>query len=207
MWSRRRSGLEGSHRVDVGAGGRERSNSYDLMRHFGWRGLLVEANPALLGSIEADFAGLDMRLVSCAVSNYEGRATFTLGANDDVSSLDPAAAAGWGDTTGSVEVDVRRLPSLLSEQAIPFDFDLLSLDVEGEDIRVLNDLVDTSAYRPRWVIIEASHDFKVRTLEDAPFSLGVRRGYRVHTATSANLILARACPERDAWVARQAKAP
>lgn len=29
--------------VDVGARGRERSNSYDLMKHFGWRGILVEA--------------------------------------------------------------------------------------------------------------------------------------------------------------------
>src|ERR1039457_3792179 len=37
--------------VDVGAHGRERSNSYDLMRHFGWRGLLIEANPRLVESI------------------------------------------------------------------------------------------------------------------------------------------------------------
>lgn len=187
--------------VDVGARGRERSNSYDLMKHFGWRGLLVEANPALLASIEADFGGLDMHLVSCAVSDYEGRATFTLGANDDVSSLDPAAAAGWGETTGSVEVDVRRLPGLLAAHDVPHEFDLLSLDIEGEDIKVLNDLVENSPYRPSWIIIEASHDFKVRKLEDAPFSPGVRRDYRVRAATRANLILTRIHPGREAWIA------
>jgi hypothetical protein len=31
--------------VDVGARGRERSNSYDLLRTFGWRGLLVKPTP------------------------------------------------------------------------------------------------------------------------------------------------------------------
>ena len=31
--------------VDVGVRGRDGSNSYDLMRHFGWNGLLIEANP------------------------------------------------------------------------------------------------------------------------------------------------------------------
>lgn len=190
--------------VDVGARGRERSNSYDLLRHFGWKGLLVEANPALLASIERDFAGLDMQLASCAVSDYEGRATFTLGSNDDVSSLDAGLAANWGETRGSVDVEVRRLPELLAEHAVPHVFDLLSLDIEGEDIKVLNDLVARSAYRPNWIVIEASDDFRVRTLADAPFSQAVRDAYRVQAATSANLILCRHYSEREAWLARQA---
>ncbi len=185
--------------VDVGARGRERSNSYDLMRHFGWQGLLVEANPALLPAIERDFVGCDMRLVSCAVSDYTGEATFTLGSNDDVSSLDAGLAQGWGETRGEVEVKVRRLVDVLNEHAIPHAFDLLSLDIEGEDIKVLNDLVDHSGYRPTWIIIEASHDFKVRTLDDAPFSPAVRAEYKVCMATSANLILRRGYPERERW--------
>ncbi len=32
--------------VDAGAHGRERSNSWDLLSQFRWRGLLIEANPA-----------------------------------------------------------------------------------------------------------------------------------------------------------------
>ncbi len=189
--------------VDVGARGRERSNSYDLMRHFGWSGLLIEANPALIASIQRDFAGLDLRLLSCAVSDYTGQATFTLGSNNDVSSLNAALAENWGDTKGAVEVEVRRLSDILREHAIPEVFDLLSLDIEGEDIKVLNDLIDTSAYRPAWVIIEASDDFRVRTLNDAPFSPTVRANYVVRAATSANLILCRRHPERAAWAARR----
>ncbi len=187
--------------VDVGARGRERSNSYDLMRHFGWSGLLVEANPALLASIRSDFAGCAFELVSCAVSDYSGSATFTIGSNDDVSSLDPSLAENWGTTRGVVEVEVRRLAEVLSEHAIPERFDLLSLDIEGEDIKVLNDLVEHSAFRPDWIIIEASHDFQVRTLTDAPFAPAVRDAYAVVDTTRANLILGRRHPEWDAWMA------
>lgn len=175
--------------VDVGARGRERSNSYDLMRSFGWRGVLYEANPNLIEPIKAEFGDLDYRLIQAAVSDYNGKATFHLGANDDVSSLNADAAEGWGPLTGAVEVEVRRLGESLKDLDIPLDFDLVSIDIEGEDIKVLNDLVDVFGYRPGWVIIEASYDFTVKALTDLPFSDTVRRSYSLVGQTVANLIL------------------
>lgn len=185
--------------VDVGARGRDRSNSYDLMRHFGWQGLLIEANPGLMDTIKNEFSGLDAHFVSCAVSDYNGRATFTLGSNNDVSSLDPGLAANWGATKGKVDVEVRRLADVLDEHDIPETFDLLSLDIEGEDIKVLNDLIDNSSYRPRWIIIEASDDYRVKRLTDAPFSAKVRRSFKIVASTSANLILCAENEVQDAW--------
>lgn len=177
--------------VDVGARGVERSNSYDLMKHFGWRGLLIEANPALIPEIQRDFAGLDFELLNCAVSDYEGRATLSLGVNDDISSLNPAATEAWGALRGGVEVDVRKLDAILAERQMPHDFDLLSLDIEGEDIKVLNALLADSPYRPRWIIIEASYDYAVRSLDDLPLSDAVKAAYAIRAQTRANLILGR----------------
>lgn len=174
--------------VDVGARGRDRSNSYDLLRHCGWKGLLVEANPALIDDITREFAGLDITLVNRAVSDYSGEATFFLGANDDVSSLNQHDAAGWGDIKGQVTVKVERLPVLLEANEIPRDFDMLSIDAEGEDVRILNDTV-LAGWLPRWVIIEASDDFKVRSLRDLPLLPAVVERYRVAMQTKANLIL------------------
>jgi len=175
--------------VDVGARGRDRSNSYDLMRSFGWRGVLYEANPNLVPSIQAEFNGLDFELIQAAVSDYNGEAVFHLGANDDVSSLNADAASGWGPIVGAVAVEVRRLGESLKSLSIPSDFDLISIDIEGEDIKVLNDLVDNFDYRPRWVIIEASYDFTVKALTDLPFSDKVRESYALVGQTVANLIL------------------
>lgn len=175
--------------VDVGARGKARSNSWDLLKTFGWRGLLVEANSALIPIIETEFAGLQMELLNCAISDYEGEATFYLGVNDDVSSLDRNASEGWGPLTGEIRVPVHRLAPLLQERGIPEQFGLLSIDIKGEDIKVLNDLIATSAYRPRWVLIEASYDFKTTALRNLPFDLSVLSAYRLVDQTTSNLLL------------------
>ena len=175
--------------VDVGARGLERSNSYDLVRHFGWRALLIEANPKLLEGLRVAFAGLPASIVGCAVSDYGGEATFTIGVNDDVSSLNPDAAADWGPVRGTTTVSVRRLGDILAEMQAPQRFGLLSIDIEGEDIKVLNALIGQSPFRRDWVSIEASNDFAVRSLDDAPFSAAVKDAYAIRGQTRANLIL------------------
>jgi len=175
--------------VDVGARGRDRSNSYDLLSQFGWKGFLVEANPMLHESIEADFAGTDFSLIRCAVGVEDGKLPLYIGANDDVSSLLQDHAASWGDLKGTVEVQVRRLSNILNEFAVPVDFDVLSLDIEGLDVPVLNDLIDNSRYRPAIVIIEASYNFSTQTLSDVLASQAVDDAYEIIGQTDANLIL------------------
>ena len=177
--------------VDVGARGVERSNSYDLLRNFRWKGVLVEANPFLHDAIERDFADCDFTLVRCAVGVEEGMQPFYLGANDDVSSLVRDAAAGWGDLNGEIAVEVRRLSPILDEAGVPKQFEVLSLDIEGLDVAVLNDLVDTSEYRPAYVIIEASYDFTTRSLADVGASERVQDMYAIVEQTRSNLILSR----------------
>ena len=175
--------------VDVGARGKARSNSYDLMKWFGWRGYLFEANPRLIEPIRDEFHGLDMELICCAISDYTGEATFHLGVNADVSSLNEEAASGWGPLAGEVTVPVERLGNVLRDYGVPQDFDVLSIDIEGEDVKVLNDIVSGFGYRPRWIIIEASYDFSTKSLEDLATDDLVRQTYRIVGQTSANLIL------------------
>ena len=86
-------------------------------------------------------------------------------------------------------MEMRRLHTVLQERNVLERFDLLSLDIEGHDIRVLNDLVASSWFRPTWVIIEASNDFRVQSLDDAPFSKEVKSNYAIREQTRSNLIL------------------
>ena len=183
--------------VDVGANGRERSNSYDLMTDFGWSGLLIEANPALAACIAQEFTGLPYRLADVAISDFTGATKMFLGVNSDISSLNQSATASWGSVSGSVEVRVERLHDVLAKYDIPHDFDLLSLDIEGEDVKTLNDLVANSAYRPRWIIIEASYNFATRTLAQVGLSQVVADAYRIVGQTPANLILCRCWRSTD----------
>ena len=179
--------------VDVGANGITGSNSYDLLRHFGWKGLLLEANPQRGEAILRDFAGLDFELVNVAVSDYAGEATFFLGANDDVSSLVAETAQVWGPLRGELRVRVERLSELLATRGIPRDYDLLSVDAEGEDVRILNEST-AAGFLPQWVIMEGSQDYSVTSLEQLPLNDVVRSQYVITGRTSANLILKRTMP-------------
>jgi FkbM family methyltransferase len=180
--------------VDVGVHGRKGSNSYDLLRYFGWKGLLIEANPRLQESIAAEFSGLDTTFVGTAVSDQAGMAELFLGVNDAVSSLNEGATAAWGPVHETIRVPVRRLSEILLQHAVPYDFGLLSIDIEGEDIKVMNDTIDHSEYRPVWVIIEASYDFRTKSLNDLPFSQKVVDNYEIFSQTRANLLLKRRVP-------------
>jgi hypothetical protein len=52
----------------------------------------------------------------------------------------------------------RTLASLLDEVKVPLGFDLLSLDVEGNELAVLRGL-DLQRYQPKWI-----RDFRIMTL-------------------------------------------
>ena len=176
--------------VDIGAHGRQRSNAYDLMLHFGWRGLLVEPNPALHADLERDFAGLDYRLAACAVSDHAGTADLHIGVNDDVSSLDEAATAAWGPTRSTARVRVLPLVALLEEYAIPRDFDVLSVDAEGADVSILNNLAE-SRWRPGWIIAELGAVHRAGHLEESGLDPRFFEAYRMIDETWPNLIFQR----------------
>jgi FkbM family methyltransferase len=176
--------------VDVGVLGKEGSNSYDLLSQLEWRGVLVEANPNSWAGIEREFAGLNVRLVRCAASDIEGKAVFHLGVVDGVSSLTRPFAEAWGPLRGSVEVQTRRLGDILGEQQVPLSFDLLSLDIEGMDTPVLNDLIAHTKYRPRWIFLEASLDFRTKSLSELELLPAVQDQYEIVGQTVPNLLLA-----------------
>lgn len=175
--------------VDAGALGKDVSNSYDLLSQLGWRGVLIEANPNLWERIERDFAGMNSSLVRCAVSDVEGPVVLHLGVVDGVSSIMRGAAEAWGPLRGNVEVQARRLGAILDEQKVPRSFDLLSLDIEGMDVAVLNDLIQNTSYRPRWIFLEASFDFQTRSLRELDLLPVIQDEYEILGQTVPNLLL------------------
>lgn len=175
--------------VDIGARGKDRSNSYDLITGWGWKGLLIEANPNLISNLEELYKNSTGKVIHSAISDFEGDIDFYIGSNLDVSSITKATTSNWCDVEKSVRVKCRRIAPILIEHKIPFDFELLSIDIEGEDIKVMNDLLETSRYRPRYIIIEASFDFSTKKLEDLPFNEIIKTNYVICRQTKANLVL------------------
>jgi FkbM family methyltransferase len=140
--------------VDVGAFGRELSNTFQFLS-WGWRGILIEPSPDRYKRCVSDFDGLDCEILQLAVSPDAGEKLLYL---HTVAGHDSLLAEWNVETIGCGPVWVRCLPleEVLRERGVVLDFDFLSIDVEGMDFAVMRQFFKNSSYRPRVVVTEVT---------------------------------------------------
>lgn len=161
--------------VEFGAtDGRHKSNTWYWINHQGWHSVQIEAardiNLGLRSSHRWSFEALFQRYKN------SGR----------VICLNE-----WVGSTGP-----QRLDTLLARTALPREFDLLSIDIDGNDYAIWDSLAD---YSPRVVVIEHNktipieinfHSDRGSSLR-ALVALGKRKGYELAAANDLNGILVR----------------
>lgn len=121
------------------------SNTYELERFHGWRGLLVEPVPAMFARIASTRP--KAIAVNCALVADEAATPFV--------AIQPAHAMSQVAATagsGTVRVPGRTLSSLLNEHALG-PVDVLSLDIEGYEIEALKGL-ELARHAPRFLLVE-----------------------------------------------------
>lgn len=162
--------------VEVGANDPTELSQTWFLEQQGWKGILVEPLPACCEKLRA----VRKRSVICQAA---------AGAPEDVgeATLNVAASDVWshlGDedksppVTARIRVTVRTLESILDEHQVA-GIDLLSIDTEGMELRVLRGL-DLHRRRPALVLLE-DH---METL-DLFFHMR-RQGYRLVHRTGPN---------------------
>lgn len=140
--------------VDIGASGRDLSNSYNLIAEHGFQAILVEPInfSRVEQEIQADFPAL-VAVDRSAVGPSEGQTKMFLHTVPEHHSL----VSTWYPPTDShktQDVTTTRIGSLLKKWNLPWDFDYLTIDVEGLDIDLVQDMLDSSPYRPRILLFE-----------------------------------------------------
>lgn len=180
--------------VDVGAHHPTRfSNTFALYKR-GWRGVNIDATP---GSMDA-FRALrpdDINL-EIAISDRTEPLVLHVFREGALNTFDPAlsadyAADGW-EKTGMIEVQPRPLADVLDQYvAAGQPIDLLSIDVEGEDLGVLNSN-DWDKYRPEVIIIEALSAPLLSLGVDPAVAFLIERGYAPVSRLFNSVILRRA---------------
>lgn len=154
--------------VDVGCNDpRFLSNTFLFYRR-GWTGLCVDANEELIQKFKKirpnDIA------ITCLISDDESTRKFYEMTNNVLSTTEEAFLPEYirqgQKIISQSTLQPRSLTKVLDEYNVPFNFDLLSIDTEEHDLRVLQSL-DFNRYAPGLIVIEAE-DFNANSPDDHP---------------------------------------
>jgi len=185
--------------VEVGAlDGKRFSNTYSFEEQ-GWTGICIEAHADYIDIIKRNRP--NSQVVFAAVGDETGTVTFYANSRGSLSTLDPTLEErykkGYGIYfTGFEErqVPMLTLAQILAEANAPKSIDVLSIDVEGAEMRVLNGM-DWEQYQVRVIIIEADGDDVEQELDNFFGQIGYHKarnyhgnGIYCHNADDAHLI-------------------
>lgn len=132
--------------VELGGNdGLQQSNTLALEQLYGWRGVLIEADPELAAECRRNRPDAT---VICAAAGPAW--SFERLARSDLTGSIPRSSA---DDSSSALVPVAPLSAILDAAGIGPHIDLLSLDVEGFELEVLAGL-DVDRHRPSHLLVE-----------------------------------------------------
>jgi FkbM family methyltransferase len=191
--------------VDVGAFTTDGSNTLNLLE-LGWSGLLIEPMPiekyyrplveALKGNDKVKFCNL-------AISDFCGTAEGFEYYDGEGALAGHSSMMNETYDTGAQKMVVRipkkkflltvsTLPKVLEDYNVPLDFDVLSVDAEGMDFRILKHLFLKSSYRPKIIVVEWGKDFPhLQDWETLESDDSIFDGYELLLQTQGNRIILR----------------
>jgi len=181
--------------VDVGAHHPWRFSNTARLHARGWRGINIDPEP---GSMAAFRAARPRAInLEVAVGTQADTRRFFRYSEPALNGFEDRAAE-LAETPyralGSIEVSVQPLREILAQHAPATGIDLLTIDVEGAELEVLESN-DWSRWLPRLILIEArAPDFAAAVALPAVRSL-TARGYAVLERCGRNLILDHASNE------------
>lgn len=151
--------------LDIGANdGKTLSNSLALIE-MGWCGVLVEPSPSAFSKLlKLHDENINLGLYQIALSDYDGVSIFfdsgshlNNGDSSLLSTLNKTDVDKWKKTTefNEIKVPVRTTKGFLS--IIDNEFDFISIDAEGEDVKILQQM-DLRALGCKCLIVEHNSD-------------------------------------------------
>lgn len=140
------------HYIDVGAWHPETDSVSKSFYDAGWRGINIEPLPDMARQLQ--LAQPESSTLNVALSDAPGVATLrTDESRSGLSTLDEKNARN-GRLHAHLPVMLRTLADVC-EQFVSWEIDWLKIDVEGWEAQVIRG-ADWNAYRPRFVVVEAT---------------------------------------------------
>ena len=178
--------------IDIGA---HHPSRFSVTRHLyqrGWSGVNVDANQALIDEFNK-VRTRDRNI--CVAVGMEPRYTFTIFEEAAISTLDPEWRTKFisenNQISRTVDIEGRKLRSILDDFEPLKAIDLLSIDAEGSDLQVLQSIEFTTLgpHRfPRWLLLEAAPPVS-NALKTPAVELAIKWGYEPYMVLAMSTLL------------------
>ncbi|MFV8819714.1 FkbM family methyltransferase [Haliea sp. E17] len=178
--------------VDVGAHSPVRFSNTHLLYRRGWRGINIDPTPGLERAFLV--ARPEDKFYPCGVSNSPGELTLYMFKEGAYNTFDQQEKVRLEKAKNirceeEVTVPVRTLNSILEAESVE-NIDLLSIDVEGFELAVLEGL-DLERYQPAVMIVEIKRDLYSDIVEHELYQYLVRHGYTMYSILYNSVIFTR----------------
>lgn len=184
--------------IDIGAAYPAGHNNTFLFYTLGGRGVLVEPDPAYLPAYNLVRPRDAVEQVAIVPERMTGERSLQFHRMTDrgwstvsESHVEKAIALGKSGKSDEVfEVKVASINQLLERHCADGSLDILSIDIEGLDQEVINEL-DFSRFHPKAIIVENNYNISKKTFEKTSETILVKAGYRLFASTFVNSIFVR----------------
>jgi FkbM family methyltransferase len=174
-------GVRNGFYVDVGAHHPHALSNTHFLYENGWRGINIDAMPGSMAAFK-QFRPEDTN-IECGVSKLPGMLRFSMFEEAALNGFLPDSMVEYHvrrgcDLVNQAEVQTESLASILTRVDAPREIDLLSVDVEGLDIEVLESN-DFSRWRPKVILAEIIGCSDIVSVMNSPIARFVEgKGYR-----------------------------
>ena len=137
--------------VEVGANDPRYASQTWHLEQLGWTGVLVEPQPDLADNLRRQRTA-EVFAVACSSRRNAGQ-QMKFHVAGALSSLERERMAPGAELERVIEVPIRTLDDVLTEAQAPVPLDLVSLDVEGHELQVLDGFT-LARWQPRLILLE-----------------------------------------------------
>ncbi len=137
--------------VEVGANHPQFASQTWHLEQLGWTGVLVEPQPDLADNLRRHRTARVFAVACSSQTNAGQQMKFHVAGA--LSSLEPDRMAPGAELQRVIEVPIRTLDDVLIEAQAPVPIDLVSLDVEGHELQVLDGFTP-GRWKPRLILME-----------------------------------------------------
>jgi hypothetical protein len=163
--------------VEVGATRPEASLALDLAKALNWRAVLVEGDAKQWRAIESRFSGANFDLIKAHV----------------LAPSSPEAAGGAKvralGLTAAAPTALTPLGPLLDKAGVPDAFDVLTLGGAANTMDVLDELLLSSSFRPKTIIVATPIQLEALTLRQYGLGEAACGLYEVFATTDRSVLL------------------